>query len=523
MKAKAILFISAIFFSIGLFAQTPMKRFPKQEYGRQKAKSSVQQLKSQEPKERIETKEVEKSIQAETPNSKWSLEQCIRYAVENNLELSESELNQRMTELTLAQSKASRWPSLNSDMSLGNSYGRSIDPTSNQFVNAGFLFNNMSVNSQVMLFGWFRKKREIEQNEYSAKAANEIYAQLKDNIALNVANAYLRTLLAKEQVKVAQEQLNTDQAQLRQTKQFVRAGKLPQLNLEQMHAQVASDSSNLIGTEAEVQLALLQLRALLNLNYQDAFEIAPPDLTNLNLASTTIEKSPAEIYEIAQENQHRMRAQYLNIMAAQKGLEQAKATKYPSLFLGGSFSTSYSSQLQEVTGQTLVGQQQVGNVSVAGTDYPITTPQYDFTRATVPYSKQLDNNIRSNIALTLNIPIFNGHQIKTNIERARIGLYNQRVALKREQQNLQQDIYTASLQAETAGQKYKAALSAEQSAKRALYFAIKRYKIGMLPTFEYTQTQNNYNQASYNTLSAKYDMLFKMKVLDFYIGKPIKL
>lgn len=465
---------------------------------------------------------LEDPVEPNPNKGKWSLEKCITYALENNLQLSESELNKRMTELTVSQSKASRWPSLNADFSVGNSYGRSIDPTSNQFVNAGFLFNNMSVNSQVMLFGWFSKKREIEQNEFNAQAANETYAQLRDNIALNVANGYLRILLAQEQVKVSEEQLNTNLAQLKQTKLFVDAGKLPQLNLEQMHAQVASDSSTLIGAQTEVDLALLQLRAILNLNYQTDFAIQTPSLKEKEILEEN-GKTPLEIYDMAQLNQHRMRAQYLNLQAARKGVEQAQAARYPSLFLGGNLSTSYSTQFQEVTSQTLIGEQQVGNVTVAGTQYPITTPQYDFTRATVPYGTQLDNNVRSNIALTLSIPIFNGYQVKTNIARARIGLLNQRIAVRREQQNLQQDIYTASLQARTAKQKYTAATSTEASAKRALDFAIRRYNIGMLSTFEYTQTQNNYKQASYNTLSAKYEMIFKMKVLDFYMGTPIKL
>lgn len=462
------------------------------------------------------------NLDASAADEAWSLERCVNYAVENNLQLSESELNQRMTELTLDQSKSSRLPSLNADASLGNSYGRSIDPTSNQFVNAGFLFNNVSVNSQVLLFGWYRKKHEITQNEFSAKAADEAYAQLRDNIALNVANGYLRALLAREQVKVSEAQLITDLAQLKQTLLFVQAGKLPQLNLEQMRAQVASDSSNLISAAAEVELALLQLRALLNLDFKVPFDIASPSLRAEEIMNAS-SKSPAEIYDQAQNDQPRMKAQYYNLLAARKGLELAKATQYPSLFLGGNLSTSFSSQFQQITGQTIIGQQQIGSVEVSGTEYPINAPQYDFTRSTVPYLTQVGDNVRSNIALTLSVPIFNGHQAKTNIERARIGLYNQRIAVQQEQQNLQQDIYTAALQANTAKEKYKAARSNEASAKRALDFAIKRYNIGMLSTFEYTQTQNSYNTASYNALAAKYEMIFKMKVLDFYAGNPIKL
>ena len=523
MMPKSLNFLVTIFFlfAIGpaLFAQTT-PRYPKQQYGRQKASSKSI---TSEKKESLEQVKINSEKTETQNNESWSLEKCINYALENNLELTESELNARMTALTLSQSKASRIPSFNGDISLGNSYGRSVDPTSNQFVNAGFLFNNMSLNTQVLLFGWFQKKNEIEQNKYSLQAAQEVYAQLRDNIALNVANGYLRILLAQEQVNVSKELLNTDLAQLEQTKQFVRAGKLPQLNLEQMFAQVASDSSALINVETEVQLALLQMRALLNLDYNSPFAIAAPDLRANELLVSNDLPSADEVYELAQQTQHRLKAQQLNMLAAQKGIEQAKATKYPSLFLGGNLSTSYSSQFKEVIGQTIIGDRVLGNVNVAGSQYPITTPEYDFATRTVPYTKQLDNNMRSNIALTLSVPIFNGYQVKTNIERAKIGWLTQQVAMQREQQNLQQDIRSASLQARAAQQKYKAALSTQGSAKRALDFAIKRYNIGMLPTFEYTQTQNNYNQARYNALAAKYEMIFKMKVLVFYIGKPIKI
>mgnify|MGYP003865173011 CR=1 FL=1 len=518
-----------LFLFFNMQGQSPVKRFPNQQYGRQKAGKSLGEKPSTKIGEIQESEKIEESqtIRETTNPAKqitknWTLEECVQYAVENNLDLSESELTQRMNRLTLEQSKASRWPTLNGDISLGNSYGRSIDPTTNQFINAGFLFNNASLNSQVLLFGWFRKKLEIKQNDLKQQASNELYAQLRDNIALNVANGYLRTLLAKEQVKVSIEQLKTNQAQLDQTQRFVRAGKLPQLNLEQMQAQVASDSANIISLQMEEQLALLQLMALLNLDFKQKFDIVKPNLSDADMSGTN-QLTPGEIYEKALQNQHRIRAQYMNLLAAKKGIEQAQAMKYPSIFLGGGFSTSYSSQFQEVTGQTIVGQQEIGSVQVAGLRYPIQTPVYDFSRRTVPYFTQIDNNVRSNIALTLSVPIFNGHQVKTNIERAKIGLFSQRISAQREQQNLQQEIYTASLQATAALQKFKAAQSAEQSAKRALDFAIKRYNIGMLPTFEYTQTQNNFNQASYNTLSAKYEFLFKQKVLDFYIGNPIKL
>lgn len=466
--------------------------------------------------------ETKKSVKKEI-RKKWSLTDCVQYALENNLQVSSADLNRRMAELTLSQSQASRIPSLNGDMSVGNSYGRSIDPTSNQFVNKGFLFNNASLNSQVLLFGWFQKKNEIAKNDLSYQAADESYNQLKDDIALNVATGYLRVLLAREQVKIALEQLGTDQAQKNQTKQFVDAGKLPELNLAQMETQVASDSSSLISAITEEQLALLQLRALLNFSFDKEFDIESPNLTGLEINGFNNLPDAEGVYDVAMKNMHRVKSKYLNLLASRQNLNLMRALRYPSLYLGANISTSYSSNLQEITGQTYIGETNVGYVNVGGTQYPLTTPQYDFSRRTVPYFDQINSNVRSNVALTLNVPLFNGLNTKMNIERAKIGLVNEQIALESEQLNLRQDIYKAHLEAQAALQKYKAAASAQSSSRRALDFAIKRYNIGMLSTYEYTLSQNNYNQASSSALAAKYEMIFKLKVLDYYMGNTIKL
>lgn len=568
MKNILLITILSFFFIGTIEAQTPdptkvYSRFPKQEYGRKKSKTDkqvtppikevkepvkevveelVQPVKEVEPTKVVIEKKREE-VKEKTPVKRtkvvppvrvtnnqsnydtgvWTLERCIQYARENNLQVSDAELTRRMSELTYEQSKASRYPNLNGDVSLGNSYGRGIDPTTNQFVNQRFLFNNAGLNSQVLLFGWFQKKNEIEQNKLSLQAAEETYKQLQDDIALNIATGYLRILLAREQVNVSLEQLKTDKAQLRQTQQFVNAGKLPELNVAQMQAQVAADSSTLITSITEEQLALLQLRALMNFSFDKDFDIAAPSIDAEQTFLAYDLPNAEGVYDLAMKNLHRVKARYLNLLSARKGLDLARASQYPSLFLGGNIGTSFSSNFQEITGQTYAGERSVGFVNVGGTQYPLTTPQYDFATRTIPYGTQLGNNVRSNIALTLNVPIFNGLVNKTNIERAKVGLVSQQIALETEQLNLRQDVYKARLEAQAALQKYKAAESQKTSAKRALDFGIQRYNIGMLSTFEYTQTQNSYNQASSNALSAKYEMLFKLKVLDYYMGNPIKL
>jgi hypothetical protein len=131
-------------------------------------------------------------------SSVWPLAECVEYARVNNLQVRESELNERLAKLVMEQNRAGRLPNLNGDMNVGESYGRSIDPTTNQFVTQGFLYNTIGLSSQTLLFGWFQKKHQIEQSQYEVNAANFAYNQLKDDVSLNVATGFLRVLLARE-------------------------------------------------------------------------------------------------------------------------------------------------------------------------------------------------------------------------------------------------------------------------------------------------------------------------------------
>jgi len=457
------------------------------------------------------------------PTGDWSLSDCINYGLSKNLQISETALNARLAELTYEQSKYSRLPNLNGDASLGYSFGRSIDPTTNQFVNQGFLFNNAGINSQVLVFGFFRKQHEIEQNNLLARANVERYEQIQDDVSLNIATAYLRVLLAREQTSIANKRLQTNEAQLQQTIVFVNAGSLPVLNKAQMESTVASDKAAVISAQSEEQIALLQLKALMNLDFEEEFDIAEPSLDAIQMFEDYRLTDPSEIYEIALGEQHAFKSGYYNLRAAQKSLDLAKAAQYPSLFFGVNINTSFSSNFLEIIGQNYVGQQTLGFVNVAGTQFPVESPQYDFTTRTIPYFNQFGNNIRSNAALSVQVPIFNGYSAKTNIERARLGLSTQRLAMETQQLNLKQDIYRAHQEAVAALAQYESAVEAEKSALVARNFAIRRFEVGRATTFEYTQSQTAYNQASSSALSAKYDLLFKLKVLDYYFGIPLKL
>ncbi|HOZ52719.1 MAG TPA: TolC family protein [Chitinophagaceae bacterium] len=469
-----------------------------------------------------ETKPVQYEAKSNS-NIKWTLQNCIQYAMDNNLQVASSELNERLARLVLQQNRNSRLPSLNGDASLGESYGRSIDPTSNQFVTSGFAYNNLGLSSQTLLFGWFQRKHQIEQSQLDAQAANSAYNQLKDDIALNVATGFLRVLLSREQVKINEGQLKLDNEQYIQTVKFANAGQLPELNVAQMLSQLSTDTANLVSAKADERIALLQLRALMNFNFEQEFDIVAPEMNISELSSLYSLPTPEGIYSIALKNQHQMKFNELKLMSAKKTLDIAKAVQYPQLSLIGSLGTNYSSTIKDIIGQTYAGETPIGTVKLGNSEYPITRPNYSFQTRTRSLFNQYGDNIRANIGLGLTVPIFNGFSANTNIQKAKIGLVSQQIVMDSDKQKLKQDIYKAYEEAKASSQKYNAAKRAQDAAERALDFAVKRFAIGMINTFEYTSILNSFFNASSSVLSSKYDLIFKLKVLDYYMGNQLKL
>lgn len=460
---------------------------------------------------------------ASANGNRWTLQQCIAYGVEHNLQVNAAALNERLSKLTWEQNRSNRLPNLNADAALGESYGRSIDPTSNQFVTTGFTYNNMSVSSQTLLFGWFQRKHMVEQSMFDLQAVQASNQQLQDDISLNIATGFLRILLAREQVKVSEGQLKLDNEQYEQTRKFAEAGQLPELNVAQMLSQVSTDSANLVGAVSEERMAILSMMALMNLDFKEAFDIATPDLNLAELSAVDALPAPEEIFSIAVRRQHKMRYNELRLLSAEKSLAIAKTTRYPQLSLMGSLATNFSSTIKDITGMTYIGESPLGNVNVGGTLYPITRPDYSYTTRTRSLWNQYGNNLRANLGIGISVPIFNGFSAMNNISKARIGVLSQQITNATDQLKLRQDIYKAYEDVKASSKKYLAARRARDAAERAQDFAVKRYKVGMINTYEYTATQNSFLSASSAALSAKYDLIFKMKVLDYYMGNPIKL
>lgn len=456
-------------------------------------------------------------------DSLWSLQRTIKYAIDNNLDIKQSVLNERLAGLQLLQSQLSQLPNASISGDIGRSYGRSIDPTTNQFINQGYTFSGLNGNVDVLLFGWFQKRNTISQNKFLSKAAIADVDQLKDDISLNVATAFLRILMAKEQIKVQENQLKFSLKQEEQTEYFVKAGRSPELDLAQMQAQVATDSSAYFSAIASYQQSLLDMKAIMNFEISAPYTAVAPNVNNIPLTELgTLD--PEQVYVQAQNHFGSIRSSQLRIDAAQKGLSVYRGALYPQLSLAGQFGTNYSSTLKEITDAQLVRFSPNGQiVDVNGTAFNVQEPVYNLTTKTTPFGDQFSNNFRQTVALSLTVPLFNGWTSRTNVGRAKVDVQSKELTMQATKLKLKQDVYKAYYDAKVAVQKYYAATRAEEASGRAYDYAQKRYELGLMNALELLTTQNNSLKATSDALSAKYDLLFKLKVIDYYLGKEIKL
>lgn len=466
----------------------------------------------------------EKPVWAQTAE-KWDLRKCVEYAMENNISVRQADVQSRIIALTYEQSKLSQYPSVNLQNSAGTQFGRSIDPSTNQFTNDKILFTNHSLNINLDLFNWFSKKNTIAANRFQAEAYVQGVEKAKNDIALNVANAYLQILLNSEQIKISDVQVKQSVEQLSNVKKQVDAGSLPELNLAEMEAQLANDSSTLITAQASYTLSILQLKALLNIDADKPFDVEIPPV-ELIPVEPLADLDPAAVYLLATTNLPQQKINELNLQAAIKNVAAAKGNMYPSLSLFGGLDSRYS-DAQKLRVKSFVKDfVNIGTVTVNGTPYFVSTLEEQtiptgFSKNT--YFRQLSDNFSQSVGLGLNIPIFNGGVARTNWKKAKLNVTSVELQNELEAKTLKQDIYQAHANAVASLQKFNAAGKSVETSQKAYDFAKKRFDVGLLNTIDLITNQNNLFRAKINKVSAQADYVFKMKLLEFYKGQGLKL
>jgi outer membrane protein len=463
------------------------------------------------------------AVKSSFGQEKWTLQKCVEYALEHNITVKQTDLQTRFSALTLKESKASQIPTLGAGFNAQYSWGLTNNPTTGVLQNDNFFSAGVGLQSGVTLFNWFSLSNTVRANKLILEADNQQTNKIKDDIALNVANAYLQILLTKEQVNIARNQVDLSRSQLENTRRQVDVGKLPEINAAELEAQLARDSSALITAEATVTQSLLLMKALLTLDAGTPFDVDTPPVEVIPVIPLA-DLQPEAVYALALANLSQQKVNDLRLQAARKSVDAARGRMYPSLTASGNTGSNYADRrFPDVIDGPL--HPTSAEVTVGGVPYKVFAPsQIQIgTVSPPPFGKQIRNNFGSVVGVNLNVPLFNGRVSRTNWERAKLTVTQYELTKQQGDIQLKQDIYNAYTNAVAALEKFNANKKTVQTSQRVFDFAQKRYDVGLLSTFELITSQNNLQRAKYDLLYSQYDYVFKMKLLEFYRGQGLKL
>ena len=456
---------------------------------------------------------------------KWDLRRCVDYAVANNISVKQADVQARISQLTYKQSKLAQIPTLSFSGNEGFNSGRHQDPTNFTLITTNYFSGNYQLQTGVNVFNFFNQRNTIAGNEFSYLAANANTEKLKNDISLNVANAYLQFLLTTETAKAAALQLSQSQAQLLNTQKQVNAGTLPELNAAELESQVAQDSSALVSAKANVDQAALTVKAYMSLDAAAPFVLDTPPIDKIPVEPIA-ELQPQNVYTLALQNQPLQKYDQLQIKASKKFSDASRSAMYPTFSMYGGLGSAYISSAQ------LYGLAQlpsltvnIGTVNVNGVDYTVKNTYNPVvqTAKNQGYFNQINQNFAEQVGVSVNVPILNGGTLKTNYQKSKLNIRNSELQLESDNLTLKQNIYQAYNAAVTALQKFQANKITVDATKRSYDYAQKRYNVGLLNTIDLLTNQNNYFKATIDLLSSQFDYVFKMKVLEFYKGLGLKL
>lgn len=461
---------------------------------------------------------------ASSQSNTWTLQQCVEYAQKNNIGLKQAELSNFINKNNTNQSKAAILPTINAGAQHTYNFGRTIDRYTNTFANTQVLSQNFYISSNVVLWSGLAQYNNVKANEYNFLSGTENFLQQQNDLSLNVATAYINVIFTDELLLVSKNQYDISKQQLDRTEKLAEAGSVAKSAVFDLKSQMANDQVNLTNAENNYQLALLNLTQLLNLRIDTMknFSVVRPQIEVLNyeLESVTIQK----IYEEALKNQHSVKSATYGLMAAEKNLAVAKGRISPTLSATGSLGTGTSGLDKNIDGVNVVGIEPTPYFVAVGTQSTVVyQPRTEILSSPKPFADQFKDNVNKSIGFTLTIPLFNGLQTYTGVQNAKINALNAKYSQDLLAQNLYKTIAQAYVNARAGLNKYNASKAAVEAAEQAFGFSEQKFNVGALSSFDFSSAKTRLQTAQSNLVQAKYDYVFRLKVLDFYQGKPLTL
>jgi outer membrane protein len=461
---------------------------------------------------------------------KWDLRRCVEYALANNLSVQQTSVDAQIAAVNEQERKWSKYPNADFSTNTGLQWGRSIDPTTNQFTSNQLLYQGYSFSAGVTVFNWHRIRNSIVAAGLSTDAAKMDVEKIKNDISLSVATYYLQVLLTRQQIEIARVQMHQTVEQLQVARKRVSAGAAPELDALTLEGQYATDSSNFMTAQANADQNLLLLKQVLNIDAGKSFDIATPPVDQIPV-EPILQLQPETVFQIAMRNQPAQKANELRLKSIEANLQAIKAQMYPTISVGGSLGTNFSSANKKITGVSLLGYSPNGDlVRLSGTEYLVLSPDVQITQGKKSFSErwdgwgtQMHNNFRQSLGVSISVPINSGGAVRFSYQKSKLDYKNAQISKSLIDQTLKNDIYKAYYNASAALEKFNAAKKTLEINRKAYDFATKRFTLGLLNSFDLLASQNSMNRAEYDLSTAHFDYVFKMKVLEFYKGLGIKL
>jgi outer membrane protein len=444
----------------------------------------------------------------------WDLSRCIKYAQENSLQVEQSNISLQNTALNKLQAEKSRYPNASASINPSVNSGRSIDLSSYQFVQKVNFFTSFSLGANMLLYNGGRINNTIKQENINIQAAQEDLKQINNNLALSISNAYLSILLAEETLKAAEEQKKQIETQLAQTQKLINAGSLAAMNAFDMEAQLAKQDLAIVNSQNAKDMSYLNLKQLMNYDFTKDLKIVVPELVvPENPTFLTLDA----LYNKALGNQPNIKAGELQEESAKIGVDIAKSALKPSLSAFANLGTNYSGNGQHSVGTETYTVYQTVNIPQIG-DIVIPFEQKIAINERNPFFNQVKENFNQQVGLSLSVPIYSQQRSKIGIQRAELAVKNASLMTEQKKVQLKNDIANALASAKAAQKRYQAATKSLAATNKTLEAIQKKFTAGSANTFETTTAQNNLTLITNELLQAKYEYLFRIKILEFYEG-----
>ncbi len=448
----------------------------------------------------------------------WSLKDCIDYALNNNISVQQSIIASKIAAATYQQSVGSLFPSINASSSLNYNYGRSLDPTSYQYVDQTFQSGGASLNGNLPIFQGLELQHNLRKSSIDFDVSKLDVRKVQNDIALSVAAAYLQILYSNEQLKATNDRIEAVTKERNRAKILVDNDLLAEGSLLDADALLATEEFNKASAEnllTSSKLTLIQLMQLVGANdiaiETPALEI--PSQESLSLSSESV-------YNEALKNLPEVKASELRLKSAKESLGIARAARYPRLSAFGSLSTNYSNQATSLDGNPVFsGYVPSGAVTSSGEQ--VLQPVFNYKYIDTPVKDQLNNNFGKAIGFNLSIPLFNGWATNSSIKRSKLSFENARLNALQTKNTVFKNVQQAHADALAALNKYAAANKSVTAQEKAFLYTEKKYNAGLLNSIDYVNARNNYTKSQSDLIQSKFDLILKIKVLDYYLGKPL--